>query len=82
MKPTYGMDLASYGILQGDCWQDVDGLGFTVVAIEDDGKGRIQAVNIEEVSVGGLLNRARLSKVNPECFAYLVERDGKSMEEA
>ena len=81
MKPTYGMDLASYGVHQGDYWQDVEGQGFTVVAIEDDGKGRIQAVNIETL-VGGLLSRARLDKVNPDCFAYLVERDGKSMEEA
>jgi len=81
MKPTYGMDLASYGIHQGDHWQDVGGQEFTVVAIEDDGKGRIQAVNIE-VLAGGFLNRSRLSKVNPDCFAYLVERDGKSMEEA
>jgi hypothetical protein len=80
MKPTHGMDLASYGIHQGDSWQDVEGQEFTVVAIEDDGKGRIQAVNIE-TSAGGLLNRVRLTKVNPDCFAYLVERYGKSMEE-
>jgi hypothetical protein len=80
VKPTYGMDLASYGIHQGDKWLDVDGQGFTVVAIESDGKGRILAVNIEDRPIGGLQNRIRLVQVSPDRFAYLVERDGKSME--
>lgn len=76
-QPNRGMDLATYGIHKGDKWQTLGGRRFTVIVPKDDGKGRIQSVIIEDENGA----RADLDALSLDFFHYLMERDGKNMEE-
>jgi hypothetical protein len=77
-QPTRGMDLATYSIHKGDKWQTLAGCKFTVIVPKDDGKGRIQSVIIEDENG----SRVDLAQLSLDFFHYLIERDGKNMEEA
>lgn len=81
-QPQRGMDLATYGIHKGDKWQALNGNVFRVVVPTDDGKGRIDSVVIEWTKPAcDQLQRETLSEVYTNTFHYLMERDGKNMEE-